>query len=127
MATPTSEWMTRAQLEARYKGLWVESSRSKTTIKTVDTQLEMSPNPDKAVVFAMATDKAPAKATVAQVNLVLRVFAARKKNGVWLFSEDREDIDFVIAEISGLTVSEYRARRDERSRRELAALAGGKA
>ena len=127
MATPISDWMTRDQVEAKYKGLWVESSRSKATIKTLDTQLEMAPNPEKAVVFAMATDKPVAKATVGQVNLVLHTFAARKKLGVWRFSEDREDIDFVMAELTGLTVAEYRARRDLNARRNVAALAGGHA
>ena len=117
MATPTASWMTFEQLEALYNDLWLRTPAARATINTVKVQIEKAPNPDKAVVFAMATDKPAAQAKVSQVNIEMKTFAARKKDGVWRFSEDKEDIDFVMSEISGLTVEEYRNRRDGRARR----------
>ena len=117
MATPTASWMTFEQLEALYNDLWLRTPAARATINTVKAQIEKSPNSDKAVVFAMATDKPVAQAKVSQINIEMKTFATRKKDGVWRFSEDKEDIDFVMSEISGLTVEEYRNRRDGRARR----------
>ena len=114
--------MTRDQLKDLYKDLWVKTRTSLPTFDSLDAQLAKAKHPEKCVVACLITDTNPEKKRVDQVNLALKVFAARKKNGEWRFSEDKEDVDFVMAEISGLSVADYRAKRDAHAKEQQTTL-----
>lgn len=112
--------MTREQLGAAYKDRWINAP-TPLSFKNLDMQLKSTKHPEKGVVFLFVADNDLSK-ELAAVNVNMKSFAVRKKNGQWLFSEDTDDVDFVMAELTGLTVAEYRRQRDEKHKASIEKL-----